>query len=299
MSLGKSGNPPILRLFMLRHIRVRPLLWLIAVWFMLAGAGLAQTNCNLGAKPLREVQPEGISTDQIMQRAAASEAVLKTARSGYAYTQEITIQTMRPGVMPGDFLPDGEFRQVAEVEYQPNGRRLESVTFAPQTTLRRVTMTQEDFDDLLDRTSFMLLPETLPQYVVRYLGQQRVDELDTYAFDVAPAIARKDRRYFQGRVWIEVRDLAIVKSCGKTVPDVVLPPKKKKGMESIHVTLATYRDHIDGKYWLPVYARSDDYLHFRSGDVRIRETVKFSNYRKAVPKSRHNSAASSLEKASH
>jgi hypothetical protein len=277
----------------------RSMLWLILPICMVAGTLPAQTNCNLGAKPLRDVQPEGISTDQIMPQVAAHEAELKAARSQYAYTQEIKVQTLRQGVMPGDFLPDGEFRQIAEVSYAPNGHRIENVTFAPQSTLRRVTMTQEDFDDILERTSFVLLPETLPHYTVHYAGQQRIDELETYVFDVAPATVHKDRRYFQGRVWIEMRDLAIVKSCGKTVPDVVLPPKKKKGTENIHPTFVTYRDHIDGKYWLPVYSRSDDYLHFRTGDVRLREIVKFSNHRKAEPKSRQKNAASALEKAAH
>ena len=272
---------------------------LILLIFLVAGTVPAQTECNLGAKPLREVQPEGISTDQIMRRAAASESELKIARLQYAYTQEIKVQTLRQGVMRGDFLPDGEFRQIAEVSYGPNGHRIENVTFAPVSTLRRASMTQEDFDDILERTSFVLLPETLPHYSYHYMGEQRVDELETYVFDVAPATVQKDRRYFQGRVWIETRDLAIVKSCGKTVPDLVLPPKKKRGTENIHATYATYRDHIDGKYWLPVYSRSDDYLHFRSGDVRIREIVKFSNYRKAEPKSRNKTAASSLEKAAH
>ena len=159
-------------------------------------------------------------------------------------------------------------------------------------------MTREDFDDILERTSFFLLPETLAQYTTHYMGQQRVDEVETYVFDLATVTLHKDRRYFQGRVWIEMRDLAIVKSCGKTVPDQVLPPKKKRGSENIHPTFATYRDHIDGKYWLPVYARSDDYLHFRFGDVRLRETVKFSNYRRPESKSPR-TPASALEKAAH
>jgi hypothetical protein len=29
-----------------------------------------------------------------------------------------------------------------------------------------------------------------------------------------------------------------------------------------------------------VYTRADDYLHFRSGDVHIRMTIRYSNYKR-------------------
>jgi len=283
MSLGRRFRAPLL---------------VLAIACMLSASALGQTNCEIGAQPLREVQPEGISTAEILQRALANESSYKSAHQQYTYTQEIKVQTLRPGMMRGDLLADGEYRQIAEVSFDPHGHRLESVTFAPQNTLRRVTMTQEDFDDILERASFVLLPETRSQYVFHYAGQQHVDEIDTYVFDVAPQQVQKHHRYFQGRVWIEVRDLGMVKSCGKTVPDEVLPPKKKRGRQNLHPTFATYRDRIDGKYWLPVYMRSDDFLHFRGGDVRIRATVKFTNYRKPEPKNPH-TPASTLQKAAH
>ena len=277
--------------------RVRPLLTLFLFLPLLTGAASAQTNCELGAKPLQDVQPDGYSPDDIIQKAAANEALLKIARQQYAYTQDIKAQTLRPGVLPGNFLPEGEFHQVAEVSYDANGKRIENVTFAPQSTITRLSLVQDDFDDLLVYNAFFLLPETLHLYSTRYLGQQRVDDLDTWVFEIAPKTVHPNKRYFQGRVWVEMHDLAIVKSCGKTVPDKLLPPGKKKGTENIHATIATYRDHIDGQYWLPVYERSDDYLHFRlGGDVRIREIVKFTGYHKAEPNRRRDT---SLETAAH
>lgn len=271
--------------------------WIRRLLIALALSGMAagQTNCELGAKRLQNIQPQGITTEQIIQRAAANEAIFKSARTHYAYGQEIEVETLRRGVLPTDLYPDGEFRQVSEVRYDSSGRRIENVTYAPQSTLRSIAMTKDDFDDILERTAFVLLPEVLPQYQVHYLGQQRVDELDTYVFEVSPVTLHKDRRYFQGRVWIENRDLAIVKSCGKTVPDQVLPAKKKRGTENLHPTFVSYRDLIDHQYWLPVYARSDDLLLFRFGPVRIRETVKFTDYHNPDAKPAH-TPASSLEK---
>jgi hypothetical protein len=37
---------------------------------------------------------------------------------------------------------------------------------------------------------------------------------------------------------------------------------------------------VDGPYWFPVYTRADDTLHFSNGDVKIREIVKYTNYKK-------------------
>jgi hypothetical protein len=42
----------------------------------------------------------------------------------------------------------------------------------------------------------------------------------------------------------------------------------------------TYREQIDGQYWFPTYTRADDDLHFKSGDVHIREIIKYTNYKR-------------------
>jgi len=48
----------------------------------------------------------------------------------------------------------------------------------------------------------------------------------------------------------------------------------------------TYREQVDGQYWFPTYTRADDFLHFQSGDVRVREIVKYSNYKRFGVKTR-------------
>jgi hypothetical protein len=42
----------------------------------------------------------------------------------------------------------------------------------------------------------------------------------------------------------------------------------------------TYREQIDGEYWFPTYTKADDYLRFQTGDVHVREVVKYSNYKR-------------------
>src|SRR5215471_1202165 len=242
----------------------------------------AQTNCEEGAGALRQEQPQGIPVTDIIKKFSAHESEFKEAQTHYSYTMDVTVQTLAGSA------PDGEFRRVSQISYT-QGKRMESVLFAPQSTLRRVGMSKQDFEDL-DRSPFVLTTEDLPQYNVLYAGQQKVDMLETYVFDVAPRQMVKAKRYFQGKVWIETRDLALVKSCGKTVPEedpeaVKKRMKKKRrvpGDENVSPTLATYREEFEHKYWFPVYVRSDELLHFSFGDdIHLREVIKYTKYKRA------------------
>jgi hypothetical protein len=60
------------------------------------------------------------------------------------------------------------------------------------------------------------------------------------------------------------------------VPDI----RKKKGQENLFPKFTTWREQIDGKYWFPTYTKADDELHFSSGDVHIREVVKYTDYKR-------------------
>ena len=57
----------------------------------------------------------------------------------------------------------------------------------------------------------------LPKYLIRYLGKQQVDEIGCYVFAVKPKKMEGNQRYFSGEVWVDDRDLQIVKSYGRGV----------------------------------------------------------------------------------
>ena len=42
----------------------------------------------------------------------------------------------------------------------------------------------------------------------------------------------------------------------------------------------TYREQIDGKYWFPTYTKAQDTLQFSSGAQRMRQVIKYENYKK-------------------
>jgi hypothetical protein len=245
--------------------------------FLFPWALAAQTNCEAGNGQLNTAQPQNISVQDLIQKFAGREGIFKDARNHYTYTQEVIVQTLEGGAV------DGEFRETTDVLYDDQGKRIEKVTFAPQNTLTRIGITKEDYDDFRNRLPFVLTAQDLGQYNILYVGQQRVDELDTYVFDVAPKKVEKDGgpRFFQGRIWVDNRDYQIVKTCGKNVPDI-----HKKDQENLSPKFVTYREQVDGQYWFPTYTSADDFLHFKGGDVRVREIVKYKNYKRFGAKTR-------------
>jgi len=217
---------------------------------------------------LNPASPAGITPDQIIQRFAAKEKEFSAARENYIFRQSVKVQTLDGSTV------DGEYQMVVDVGFDDKRRRAESVIFAPQSSLRRISMSPEDFSDLENRIPFALTSDEIHQYNIGYIGQQRVDELETYVFDVSPKTLEKGKRYFEGRIWVDSQDFQIVKTFGKSVPDM----RKKKGEENLFPKFTTYREQIDGKYWFPTYTRADDTLQFSSGDVRMRMIVKYTNY---------------------
>ena len=219
---------------------------------------------------LDPAEPKGITVDQLIQRFAAKEKEFKQARDNYTYRQDVKVQTVDGGSV------DGEYHQVVDVTFDNQGRRQERVVFAPQSSLQRVSMTKEDVDDIQHRLPFVLTSDEIPEYQILYAGQQQEDELHCYVFDIAPKHIEAGKRYFQGRIWVDDRDFQIVKTHGKTVPDI----RKKKNEENLFPAFTTWREQVDGKYWFPTYTKADDDLHFSGGDVHIREIVKYTNYKR-------------------
>lgn len=214
--------------------------------------------------------PPSMPVEDIIKRFSERESEFKRERDNYTYTQAFSIQTIDE-----DNRPDGEYRMTSDIVFTPDGKRFEKVTYAPQNTLQRIMLSEQDLDDVRNVQPFVLNSAELPKYIVKYVGRQQVDELSTYVFDVGPKTIEKNQRYFQGRVWVDDKDLQIVMTDGKAVPDIVT-----KNNENVFPRFRTYRQNIEKGYWFPVYTRADDYLHFRSGDVHIRMTIRYSNYKR-------------------
>lgn len=237
---------------------------------MRAGRLLGLLSVLLFTDPFLEgQQPQPpLPVDEIIRRFAAKESEFRDARGNYTYKQTVRVQEFDSRGNPG-----GEFRRNSEVIFSPTGKRYEKVTYEPPITLKMVSLTSEDIKDIENIQPFVLTTEELPKYRLEYRGKERIDELDTYIFDVTPKRIEKGQRYFEGRIWVDDQDLQIVKTYGKAVPDI-----RRGSDENLFPRFETYRENIDGKYWFPTYTRADDVLPFRKEPVRIRMIVRYSNY---------------------
>jgi outer membrane lipoprotein-sorting protein len=221
---------------------------------------------------LNSAQPANITSEQIIQRFAAKEKEFKDARDQYTYQQSVTVQAL-----DGETV-QGEYREVFDVSYDDKGRHLENVVFAPQSSLANggIDMSPEDLDDIRHRLPFVLTSDEIGEYGILYVGQQQEDELHCYVFDVAPKKIEGKKRYFQGRIWVDDHDFQIVKTFGKTVPDI-----RKKNNENLFPKFTTWRTQVDDKYWFPAYTKADDILHFKiAAEVHIREIIKYEDYKR-------------------
>jgi outer membrane lipoprotein-sorting protein len=261
--LGMTSRLSFLTIPLMAHL-CRWLALDIAV-VMLAACAVAQEG------PLKNEPPSGITPEQIIQKFTTKEKEFKNARKRCTYRQTIKLQAAQ-----GDSV--SEYDQVADVSLDSSGNKVKSIVFAPQSS---IPMSPEDTADVESRLYFTLSTDELPEYTVRYKGQQQQDDLHCYVFDVKPTTIEKNKRYFEGTIWVDDHDFQIVRMAGKSAPDIL--PKKKKDPTNLFPKFTTYRQIMDGQYWYPTYSLTDDTLHFPGADVQLKGTVKASNFKCASP----------------
>lgn len=214
-----------------------------------------------------------INPQEIIQKFAAKETEFSEARNNYTYRQSVKLEELDGAGNP----TGGKWEEVADIIFTPEGKRMEKVVYAPVMSLRNIVLTPSDVQDLRNVQPFVMTTSEIPEYDVNYLGREKIDEIGTYAFAVKPKKLVSGKRYFEGEIWVDDRDLQIVKTYGKGVG-------VKKGDEAFP-KFETYREQIDGKYWFPTYTRANDTLHFKDQDVRIRMVVTYKDYKKYEGKS--------------
>jgi hypothetical protein len=211
--------------------------------------------------------------DQIIKRFSEKEKEFSRARANYTYRQDVKFQEL-----DGNDRVLGEYSMTSDLSFDQSGKRAEKVVYAPPSTLgkgrSRLGITRQDLDDIQNIQPFVLTSDEIGKYNLKYIGKEKIDEIDTFAFDVSPKKMEKGQRYFEGKIWVDDRDFQIVKTYGKAVPDLV-----DKNGENLFPRFETYREQVD-EYWFPSYIRAVDTLDFSSGKIKVRQIIRFSNYKK-------------------
>ena len=218
-------------------------------------------------KALSSGVAEPVDVRMIINAFTAKETEFRQALNNYAFKRDALIQTIGMG---GQVT--GEYKRVSTFTFDDRGNRFERITFFPLPTLTEINVTTEDLEDLGGVQPFALEASKIDQYKFTYAGKERIDELDLYVFDVEPKVMpkRTKERFFQGRIWVDDRDLQIVKVRGKGIPE----DKNNK-----YPTFETYREQIDGRYWFPTYTYADQNLVFDNGNVvHVRMLVRYTDY---------------------
>jgi len=212
--------------------------------------------------------PTADQIQDIIKKFTQKETEFAQARENYTYRQTSKLEEVDP--------PGGRYEMVEEVSFDDRNRRTSHVTRAPVTSLQNILMTGEDEQDLRNVMPFVMTNETADQYIINYVGREKVDEISCYVFSVRPKVLTKDRkRYFEGQIWVDDQDLQIVKTYGRSTGHL------GRGEDQQFPKFETYREQIDGKYWFPTYTYADDVLNFKDGpSQRIKVVVKYDQYKK-------------------
>lgn len=223
----------------------------------------AQTS-NITKKDLSQAE-----IDRIVKTFTANEAQFRNALTNYVFSRSASIQTVGMG---GQIT--GVYRRDSALNLTDDGKRIEKILYAPISTLTEITISAADLDNLSGVDQFAIEPAVATLYNFTYVGKEKIDELDLYVFDVSlkviPDPKKVKQRFFGGRIWVDDRDLMIVKTKGKAFP----VPKGEQ-----FPVVETWRENVDGKYWFPSLASSDEELVFDNGQVvKIKMRVKYTDY---------------------
>jgi hypothetical protein len=191
--------------------------------------------------------PPPVPEAEIIKRFAANEVVMQKQYDTYNYTQMIRVEELTD--------PGGKFTVTGQVYTRPDGTRYLRITQEPESNLKIFDFVLEDVKTIATLPLFVLTTDEIENYTLKYAGQDKLDQINTYVFQVKPKQLSRTKRLFDGVIWVDEQDFVIVKSFGKLVSEI-----SGNGTKLPFTMFETFRENFQNKYWLPTYTRSDDYL---------------------------------------
>jgi len=212
--------------------------------------------------------PPPMPPAEIIRQFAEKEDQYLQALVRYGYKKTIKLTEFGK-----DGQPSGELQVVMEAVMDPDGKVYEKTVQKTQSSLQFIDLIPGQLATATRIPAYPLTTKQLAKYQLRYVGDEKVDEIDCYIFEAKPKFLERGNALFQGVVWVDKQYLEVVKSYGKWVND----------LGDVHsenlpfVNFETYRENVEGKYWFPNYMRSDEYLHLKDLTVPVRMVIKWTN----------------------
>lgn len=211
--------------------------------------------------------PPPIPEQQIIQRFAANEDTMKQAYDLYTFTQ--TVRFEEETNPPEMITATGD-------TYFKDDQRYWGVTKESKPPAMMTHFTLQDVMGMADIPYFFLTTADIPNYNFLYAGQQQIDQINTYVFQVKPKGFSRKQRFFDGVIWVDDHDLAIVRSWGKFVLEV-----EPSGQNRPFTMFETYRENFEDKYWLPTYTASDGQVKLDDGtEVPVKLVIRDTNFKR-------------------
>ena len=214
--------------------------------------------------------PPPIPEQQIIQTFAQNEDRAKKVFDTYSFTQTIRIEELDE--------TGGKFTVVGDSFIKPDGQRYFRVVKPPQSTFTLTRYTADDVRPLVSLPVFFLTSDQIANYDFLYAGQQKLDELNTYIFQVKPKTLKRSQRLFQGIIYVDDHDLAIVETYGKFVSEIA-----GNGLGLPFSMFETYRENFQDQYWLPTYTSSDNYSSSGDEQLHLRLVIRDTDFRLNAP----------------
>ncbi len=206
---------------------------------------------------------------ELVARIAEQGSLFEAEREKYTYQQSFKLFEFHKGV------PDGRYTEVREVIFDADGERDEKFIKGPMNNLKRLILTEEDFQDLREVNPFVLTNDTLWRYTVKYKGTEALDGADCYVYRVAPRQVLDGQRFFEGVIWVSVAHEQVVRVSGKPVPQL-----HRIENSNLFPGFTTFYEPVDGKFWFPVKTLVNDVLPFPSGGIHVKHDIEYSDYKR-------------------
>jgi hypothetical protein len=250
-------------------IRFRTLLFpALAGSILLAGSVCPASRAATEGRPDNSRQEK--SPQEILNATAERGVLLVNALREYTYYADLTIETVSDAE-----VITGKYYRLSRIWFDRNGTRQERVLETTSTLPKDVFIGSNAANNLTRVYTFIVTPECFQQYDLTYVGRERVDELNTYVFDVKPKVKlpdpeRSSDRYLKGRIWIDDQDLCVVKVAGDALPE-----------QSAHRTpkFETYYQNY-GRFWFPSFCSADDTIRVGRYLRRVVVKARFTGYKK-------------------
>jgi len=244
------------------------------------GVACAQNEGPLPPPPKFEVQriptvphpgPPPIPVDTIIQKFAAGEDAEKKIYENFDFIQDVRIEEMSNG--------GGNFEVFGEMYTKPDGKRFWRVLRPIQSNLKLTSFTMDDVQEIVSKPLFFLTSDQVGDYDFLYAGQTQLDQLSPYVFQVKPKELSPKRVFFQGVIYVDNVDLAVVEAYGKFVSEYY-----ENNSNLPFDMYDIYYQNLQGKYWFPTYISSDAYIQQKGGtELHVRLVIRSSEFKSSAP----------------